>query len=288
LHRALPLLLALLLAGCASDEQLWSTYQAAGEAAAVHARWDKAEGLLEHALAETSERPAERVRSQLALARVARERGDLGAARSRLAEARASAAALPPDAPEAARLALEEAWLSLDEGAAREAAEQFAGAELSVRRALGEDDPSFGWALAGRGEALRRSGDRSGARAALDEALDRFAGEASEDHVRPGEPLGVVAALISLGTLLREEGDLEGAREALHAAAALGGRELGTDHPRLAAALAELALVELERGNREAATRAATRAVEIAQSRLPDGHATRRAADEALAALGAP
>jgi tetratricopeptide (TPR) repeat protein len=226
------------------------------------------------------------VRSQSALARVARERGDLELARARIEEALAGAAALPPDAPEAARAALEAAWLRLDEGDPGEAVAEFAAAEGRARRALGAADPSIGWALAGRGEALRRSADRAGARAALDEALRRFAGEANAETIRPAEPLGAVAALISLGALLREEGDLDGAREALRDAAAIGGRELGTDHPRVAAALAELAQVERARGDLEAATRAASRAVEIARARLPDGHATRRAAEAALAALG--
>jgi len=226
------------------------------------------------------------VRTQLALARVARERGDFGAARARLGDAKAGASAFGPDAPEAARIELEEAWLGLDEGDSGEAAARFEHAERGARRALGELDPAVGWALAGRGEALRRSGDRAGARAALDDALALFAGAASADHVRPGEPLGVLAALTSLGALLREQGDLEGAREALLAASAIGARELGADHPRFAATLAELSRVELARGDREAAARAATRAVEISRARLPEGHATRRAADAALAELG--
>lgn len=271
-------------ASCADDPRLWQAYQTAGESAALHARWDKAEELLERALAETAERPAERVRSELALARLARERGEPAAARAHLDGASASAALLPPGAPETARIALEEAWLRLEEGDAAQAADAFAAAERSARRLLGPTDPSVGWALAGRGEALRRSGDRSGARAALDAALALFSGEASADAVRPGEPLGAVAALVSLGALLRAEGDLDAARRSLRGAASIGARELGTDHPQLAAALAELARVEHALGHREAARRAATRALEIAQSRLPEGHATRVDAEEAFAA----
>lgn len=234
------------------------------------------------------ERPGERVRSQVALARLAREQGDLGTARSRLGDARASAAALPADAPEWVRLELEEAWLRLEEGATAEAAERFAEAERGARSALGEADPTAGWAIAGRGEALRRLGDRAGARSALEEAFRRHQGEATANYVHPAEPLGLVFELNSLGALFREEGDLAAARDALLRAAAIGGQELGAEHPLVAATLAELARVELGLGDREASLRAAARATHIAQARLPEDHPTRRAAEAALAAASGP
>lgn len=229
------------------------------------------------------------MRSLGVLARVARERGDLAGARAQLAAARAAAAGrVAPDSGVAARLDLEDAWLALAEGRSGEAALAFESAGKAVQRALGDEDPEVGWAAAGRGEALRLSGDRAGARAALNDALVRLSGTANADSVKPERPVGLLAALTSQGALLREEGNLEEARAALRAAMLIGARELGTEHPRLAVALAELALVELARGDLEAARRAAARADAIARSRLPEGHPTRLAAADALARCGGP
>jgi tetratricopeptide (TPR) repeat protein len=253
----------------------------------LHARYEKAETLLERALAGAGESREERARSQVALARVARELGDLPLARERLAAAREMAAAgLAP--AELVRLDLESAWLALAEGRESEAARAFELAGALAARVLGDADPTVAWAEAGRGEALRRLGDGAAADEALRDALMRFGGEANADAMTPEEPLGLLAALTSLGALRRGEGKLEDARTDLRSALAIGAREVGTEHPRYADALAELALVELGRGDLEAARRAAARADQIARSRLPEGHATRLAAADALARCGAP
>ena len=286
LDRTILPAIALALA-CASDTPSWLTYQTAGEAAVRHARYEKAESLFEEALAGSGEQRDERVRSLAGLARVARELGDFPLARERLAAARELAAAGIAPA-ELVRLDLEAAWLALAEGQAEQAADAFELTGALAERVLGDDDPALGWAAAGRGEALRRTVDRAGARAALDDALARFQGDADADSMKPEDPLGLLAVLTSLGALLRTEGSLEEARGALRTGLLLGARELGTDHPRLADALAELALVELARGDLEAARRAAARADEIARSRLPEGHATRLAAADALARCGPP
>jgi len=243
--------------------------------------------LLEQALARSAESADQRARTLVGLARVARERGELPLAGERLAAARELAAAGIAPA-ERVRLDLESAWLALAQAREAEAARDFELAGADALRVLGADDPAVGWAAAGRGEALRRVGDRAAAEAALTDALARFRGEASASAVKPSEPLGLVAALVSLGALRRAEGELDEARSALRDAVAIGAREVGSEHPRLADALAELALVELARGDREAAQRAAARADAIARSRLPEGHATRLAAADALARCGAP
>jgi tetratricopeptide (TPR) repeat protein len=253
----------------------------------LHARYEKAETLLERALAGAGESREERARSQVALARVARELGDLPLARERLAAARALAAqGLAP--AELVRLDLESAWLALAEGREAEAANAFELAGALAASELGEADRAVAWAEAGRGEALRRLGDRAAAEATLRDALVRFRGDANADAVTPEDPLGLLAVLTSLGALRRGAGQLEDARSDLRDALAIGAREVGTEHPRYADALAELALVELARGDLEAARRAAARADEIARSRLPEGHATRLAAADALARCGAP
>jgi hypothetical protein len=86
-----------------------------------------------------------------------------------------------------------------------------------------------------------------------------------------------------LAGLDREEGRLDEAREALRGAVARGGTAFGMDHPLVAAALAELARVELARGDREAALRAASRAAEVT-AELPERHPARLSAEAALAA----
>ena len=265
-------------AACATrDHQTWFTYQVAGEAATLHARYGKADGLLTRASAQAQD-PAEHARTELAFARLAREQDDLLTAQVELAKAQAHADLLPANAPERLRIALEGAWIALATGSPESAADAFARVERESLVQLGEADPLTGYAAAGRGEALRRAGDAEGARREIEVAIERFMGSASIDHVKPSEPLGLVAALTSLGRLDLAEGELDAARTALRDAAALAGEELGTNHPVLADVLTELALVELALGDRTAADRAADRAVAIAASRLPDGHPIRVAA----------
>ena len=270
---------ALVAAACATrgDDRAWFTYQVAGETAAAHARYAKAEDLLGRARAEANE-PAQRVRTHLGFARLARDQGDLARGQLELTTARADAAALPANAPEHLRVALEAAWLELAAGSPRSAADAFAKVEAEALERFDETDPAAGFAAAGRGEALRRAGDLDGSARVLAVALDRFTGTASADHVKPADPLGLVAAETSLGRLAHERGELDAARAALREAAAIAGIELGTDHPLLADVLSELALVELALGDREAAHRAADRAVAIASSRLPAAHPIRLAA----------
>jgi tetratricopeptide (TPR) repeat protein len=268
----------LLVAGCATrDPQAWFRYQVAGEAATLHARYGKAAGLLERAGAQ-AQTPAEHARTALAFARLAREQDDLLTAAVELGKAQTHADALPASAPERVRIALEGAWIDLAAGRTQPAAERFAEVEREALVQLGEADPLTGYAAAGRGEALRRSGDAEAARRELDVAIERFSGSASIDHVKPSEPLGLVTARTSLGRLDLAAGRLEEARTSLREAAALAGAELGTDHPMLADVLAELALVELALGDRAAAVRAADRAVAIAAARLPADHPIRVAA----------
>jgi tetratricopeptide (TPR) repeat protein len=270
---------ALVAAACATrgDDRAWFTYQVAGETASAHARYAKAEDLLGRARAEAND-PAQRVRTHLGLARLARDQGDVTRAQLELTTARADADALPANAPEHVRVALEAAWIELAAGSPRSAADAFGRVEAEALERFGETDPAAGFAAAGRGEALRRAGDLDGSARALGVALDRFTGTASADHVKPADPLGLVAAETSLGKLAHERGELDAARAALREAAAIAGIELGTDHPLLADVLSELALVELALGDREAATRAADRAVAIASSRLPAAHPIRLAA----------
>jgi tetratricopeptide (TPR) repeat protein len=282
LRATLPLALAVSL-GCATDEPDWSRYQLSGEAAALSGRYGKAEALLEQALAR-SEGDAERAHSLRALARVARESGELETARLRLAAAREAAVAA--DAPEAVERELEEGWLLLAEGRPAEAAAVFERAGREARDVLEAPDPTAGWAAAGRGEALRRSGDRVGARAALGEALALHRGRTAADELKPSEPIGLLVGASYLGALDREEGRLEEARSGLRSAISRAGPELGMDHPLIAAALAELARVELARGDRDAALRAAARAAEVTED-LPERNPTRLAAREALAACAA-
>jgi tetratricopeptide (TPR) repeat protein len=282
LPRAIVRLALLLSLGCAGDAHTWGMYQAAGEAAGRSARYEKAEGLLQQALLR-SETGAERARTLRALARVARERGELAAARARLDPLRAEAAVRPPaDAREHVELELEEGWLLLAEGRTADAARVFERAEEEARRSLGEADTAAGWAAAGRGEALRRSGDRAAALAALERALEVHRSVVQTEALRPGEPVGVLVELTSLGALQREEGHLGDAQAALRAAVKGGGQELGLDHPRVADALAELAQVELALGDDRAALRAAARAAEITR-RLPPDHPSRVAAEASLA-----
>jgi tetratricopeptide (TPR) repeat protein len=271
-----------LAAACAGQSPNWDRYETAGEAAARHARYDKAEWLLERALAETRGPGSERARTLTALARVERERGQLEAARARLDEARAVAAALPPESPETVAVALEEGWLLLAEGRLPAAAASFEEAGEAARRAFGKDDRSVGWAEIGRGEALRRAGDLEAARALLADAVTRLRGEATAETLRPSDPMGVVVALTSLAAVSRQRGQLDDARAGLEVASSLAATSFGTGHPLLADILSELARVELARGDREAALRAAKRAVEIARQ-LPAGHATRVSAEAALA-----
>jgi tetratricopeptide (TPR) repeat protein len=276
-----PLSLALALAlGCATRAPDWSLYQLSGEAAARSGRYAKAEGLLEQALAR-SDGDAERARSFRVLARVARESGELELARVRLAAARE--VAVPDDATEAVERELEEGWLLLAEGRGAEAAAVFERAGAEARRLLPPADAAAGWAAVGRGEALRRSGDRAGARAALLEAVALHRGRATADALEPSEPIGLLVEATLLGALDREEGRVDEARAGLRSAVARGGTELGMDHPLVAAALAELALAELARGDRDAALRAASRAAEVTGD-LPERNPTRLAAEAALAA----
>lgn len=286
MRRTILVLLGLLPLACAGDAYTWTEYEAAGEAAARAARYEKAEALLGQALAR-SETDAERARTERALARVARERGELAAARTRLDLARAAAARLPADARERVELSLEEGFQQLAEGRPADAAAVFAGAEEDARRVLAEGDPLQGWAAAGRGEALRRAGERAAARAALERALELHRSVVQTEALRPAEPAGLLFELTSLAALDREEGRLPEARDALGAAIAGGGADLGLDHPRIADALAEVARVELDLGDREAALRAATRAAEIT-ARLKPGHPSRVGAEEALARCRAP
>jgi tetratricopeptide (TPR) repeat protein len=269
---------AVVAAGCATpDPEAWFRYQVAGESATLHARYGKAAGLLERARAQAAT-PAQHARTDLAFARLAREQDDLLTASVELAKARAQADTLPSNALERLRIALEDASIELAAGRTSAAALRFAEVEREAVAQLGEADPLAGYAAGGRGEALRRAGDADGARRELDVALERFTGTASIDHVKPSEPLGLVAARTSLGRLDLAAGRLEEARTALREAAGIAGEELGTDHPLLADVLAELALVELALGDRTAADRAADRAVAIAASRLPADHPIRVAA----------
>jgi tetratricopeptide (TPR) repeat protein len=271
-----------LAAACAGQSPDWDRYEGAGEAAARHARYDKAEWLLERALAETRGPGSERAQTLVALARVERERGQLEAARARLDEARAAAARLPPGSPETVALALEEGWLLLAEQRLPDAAATFEEAGDAARRVLGEDDRAVGWAEIGRGEALQQGGDLEGARALLADAVERLRGEATAETVRPSDPTGVIVALTALAAISRERGELDDARSGLEVASSLAATNFGTGHPLLADVLSELARVELARGDREAALRAAKRAVEIARH-LPERHATRISAEAALA-----
>jgi tetratricopeptide (TPR) repeat protein len=224
------------------------------------------------------------VRTLVSLAGVERERFRLDAARARLAEARALAdVRLPEAAPELARIEIEAAWQALAQGPPEAAAAAFARAGTRARSAFGASHSAVAWAATGRGEALRRAGARAEARAALEDALARHRGDASEKDV--ADALGVLVAGTSLAALEREQGDLDAARAALDAGVTAASVQLGTDHPRLADALAELARVELARGDREAARRAAARAVEIARP-LPPAHPTRAGAEDALARAG--
>jgi tetratricopeptide (TPR) repeat protein len=278
---------ALLCAACATrDAQTWFTYQVAGETAALHARYQKAEDYLARARAEAFE-PRQRARNHLAYARLARDLDDLPRARAELAEAQREAEALPPDAPERVRVALEAAWIELAGGSPQTAADAFAKVEAESLERFGEAEPLTGYAAAGRGEALRRAGDVAGARKALETALTRFRGTASADHVKPSEPLGIVMAALSLAKIEAASGQLEVARTALRASASLAGEEMGTDHPRLAEVLSALADVELALGDRTAARRAADRAVAIADGRLPAGHPIRVEATAAQARCAA-
>jgi tetratricopeptide (TPR) repeat protein len=274
------LIAAALAAGCASPKErsrTWFTYQVAGETATLHARYEKAEDLLGRARAEAIS-PEELARTHRGYARLARDLGDLPRARAELDQAEAAAATLPADAPERVRIDLEAAWIELAGGSAAAAAVRFGDVDARALSVFGEADPVSGWAAAGRGEAFRRAGDPAAARTELAAAIVRFTGTASADHVKPAEPLGLVAAQTSLARVERAAGELEAARTSLRDAGVLAGEEVGTDHPRLAEVLIELAEVELALGDATAAQRAADRAVAIANARLPADHPIRAAA----------
>ena len=129
MSRALAGIAIVLLAaaGCATrDRQTWFTYQVAGEAATLHARYGKAKGLLERASAQ-AQTPAEHARTELAFARLAREQDDLLTAAVELAKARAHGDALPANAPERLRIGLEDASIELAAGRTSAAAVAFRG-----------------------------------------------------------------------------------------------------------------------------------------------------------------
>ena len=279
MSRTLALSIALLAAACATrDHRTWFTYQVAGETATLHARYAKADVLLTRASAQ-AQTPAEHARTELAFTRLAREQDDLAARRGRSSPRRrrtwthcrrtrpsiSASRSRPPR------------WTSR---AARHAPPPCASPRSRRMRSCSSAKPTRSRATRPPA-AARRCAARAmprGARRELEVAIERFTGSASLDHVKPSEPLGLVAARTSLGRLQLAAGELEAARSSLREAAGLAGEELGTDHPVLADVLAELALVELALGDREAADRAADRAVAIASSRLPDGHPIRMAA----------
>jgi len=286
-------------AACATGSGDWRTYHAAADAAAARGNYTRAE---EH-LAE-AEREAERLGPREAAAtcvtqgRLRREVGDYEAARELYARAEAlleSDEVQPTPRPRVpARLALERGRLALDVGDPASAEAHFQRAIREARRNEGSDSLTEGWAQIGLGRSLRLEGNSVAARGALLRALTIHRGHTSTATVRPAHTPGVMAAHTEIATLERTDGRLVPARDHVIDALRLGRTELGVGHPRIAPVLTELALVELARGDLEAATEAARRADEIASSRLPAGHTTRveaargRADVEAAAAALTP
>jgi tetratricopeptide (TPR) repeat protein len=279
-------LLALSLA-CAQDPANWHAYQSAGEAAAERGRYDRATKHLEAAEREAAKLgPAEIATTRIARGRMRRELGDAEGAEKLYDEAETlfsePGARLGRGSHAATELALERGWLALGVGDVGAAEAQFLLAIREAQRADGPGSSAEGWAQLGLGQSLRLQGRRPEAGGALHRALAVHRGETSRDSLRPSQTTGVMAALTALAALDREEGRLDSARTRAIEALRTGSTELGAGHPRMASALVELALVELARGDREAAAAAAQRAVAIASARLPETHVERGEAARVL------
>jgi len=262
---------------CAPNPGDWRTYHAVAEAAAERGNYPQAEAHL--AKAEPIALglgPGESATTLIAQGKLRREVGDHEGARDRYSRAE-SLLESPETAPDhaslgAMQLAFERGQLALNLGDAAGAEPYFERALREARRSEGPDSLDEGWAQLGLGRSLRLQSKNPAARPALLRALAIFRGETSSTAVRPAHTPGIMAAYTELAALDRSEGRIDPARARVIDALRMGRRELGAGHPRIAPVLAELARIELARGDLVAAADAADRAEKIARDRLPIGH----------------
>ena len=114
--------------------------------------------------------------------------------------------------------------------------------------------------------------------------MDRFERARVILEPRLGRSNAQVAALYnSLGFVKHQIGDLEGGREDLQQAIEIMGRAWGEDHMRLGTYRHNLARLEFEAGNVEAALAESRAAQAILSATLEFAHPHRRAADIVLA-----
>ncbi|MDW8369481.1 MAG: tetratricopeptide repeat protein, partial [Geminicoccaceae bacterium] len=162
----------------------------------------------------------------------------------------------------------------LEAGRTAEAAREFERVLELAERALGANDPRLAVDLNNLGEVYRRLGRYTEAAALLQRAirLDEAAG---------GRSPALATSLNNLGLVYRAQGRLEEAAALHRRALGLLEGTLGPDHPDTARALANLAQVELQRGDAAAARGHLERAVAIAKASLGAEHATSRAIEAA-------
>ena len=178
------------------------------------------------------------------------------------------------------------AILDVLRGRTESALDRFQKAFDIVGATLGADHPVGGINLRHQGNALARIGR-------YQDAMERFERARSILEPRLGQSDAQVAALYnSLGFVKHRLGDLDGGRRDLRQAIQIMGRAWGEGHMRLGTYRHNLARLELEAGNVEAALAESRAAQAILAATLGFTHAHRRAADIVLArclmANGAP